>query len=124
LKIAELYESVTNNIIREIEAGNLPPWLKPWKGGKRTGIIPINGATKRHYNGLNILVLWSEREAKGYPINEWVTFKQCQALGGNVRKGEKSTHVIFVKKLTIKDEQDEERLIPMMKAYSVFNGAP
>jgi antirestriction protein ArdC len=120
LKIAELYEQVTRNIIAEIEAGNLPPWLKPWKEGRRTGIIPINGATKRHYNGLNILVLWSEREAKGYPINEWVTYKQCQALGGNVRKGEKSTHVIFVKKLLVKDD-DEERKIPMMKCYSVFN---
>jgi antirestriction protein ArdC len=120
LKIAELYEQVTRDIITQIEAGNLPPWLRPWKGGRRTGIIPINGATKRHYNGLNILVLWAEREAKGYPINEWVTFKQALDLGGNVRNGEKSTHVIFVKKLLIK-EDDEERKIPMMKCYSVFN---
>src|SRR3954452_19539000 len=105
MQMQQLYAAVTNNIIAEIEAGNLPPWLKPWKEGRRTGIIPINGATKRHYNGLNILVLWGEREAKGYPINEWLTYKQCQEIGGQVRKGEKSTHVIFVKKLLIKDEQ-------------------
>jgi len=66
-------------------------------------------------------VLWSEREAKQYPANEWVTYKQCQALGGNVKKGEKSTHVIFVKKLAVKDERDEERQIPMMRLYNVFN---
>jgi antirestriction protein ArdC len=121
MKIADLYQSVTNSIVAEIEAGNLPPWLKPWKTGRRTGIIPINGATKRHYNGLNVLVLWSEREAKQYPVNEWVTYKQCQALGGNVKKGEKSTHVIFVKKHAVKNDRDEEKQIPMMRLYNVFN---
>src|SRR5580704_9318459 len=120
MKIADLYTSVTNSIIKDIEAGNLPPWLKPWKDGRRTGLVPINGVTKRHYNGLNVLVLWAEREAKAYPINEWLTFKQCQSLGGHVKKGEKSTHVIFVRKLLIKEKEDE-KLIPMMKLYSVFN---
>lgn len=119
-KVDDLYRRVTNSIIAEIEAGNLPPWLKPWKSGKRTGIMPINIATNRAYSGINVLVLWAEREAKGYTSPHWLTFKQCQALGGHVRKGEKSTGVIFVKKLSI-EENDEEKLIPMMKLYSVFN---
>jgi len=39
-----------------------------------------------------------------------------------VKKGEKSTHIIFVKKLSIREEgADEDKLIPMMKAYSVFD---
>ena len=48
MQVQQLYERVTANIISEIEAGNLPPWLKPWKGGRRTGIIPINASTKIH----------------------------------------------------------------------------
>lgn len=122
MHISALYESVTNNIIREIEAGNLPPWLKPWKGGRRTGIIPINAATKRHYNGLNILVLWGEREEKGYPTAEWLTYKQCQSIGGQVKGGEKSSHVIYVNRTTV-GEGDEAKLVPFMRCYSVFNVA-
>lgn len=124
MKLTELYEGVTKNIIREIEAGNLPPWLLPWKKGRTTGIIPVNASTKAHYNGLNVLLLWAEREQKQYPSAEWLTYKQCQALGGQVRRGETSTHIIFVKKLNVKDAHtDEEKLIPMMRSYSVFNVA-
>ena len=31
VKLNELYEKVTNNIVSEIEKGNLPPWLKRMK---------------------------------------------------------------------------------------------
>lgn len=122
LKVAELYEQVTRNIVTQIEAGNLPPWLLPWKRSKRTGIMPINAATARAYSGINVLVLWSEREAKGYDAPLWLTFKQCQAIGGQVKKGEKASHIIYANKTTVKDKQtDEERLIPFMKCFAVFN---
>jgi antirestriction protein ArdC len=117
-----LYDSVTANIIQAIEKGDLPPWLKPWKEGRRTGIMPINAATKSRYHGLNVLMLWAERDEKAYPTAEWLTFKQALDLGGHVRKGEKSTHVIFVKRLNVKDsETEEDKQVPMMKVYSVFN---
>lgn len=58
MKVHELYENVTRNIINEIEAGNLPPWLLPFKRSRRTGILPMNAATNRPYNGINIFVLW------------------------------------------------------------------
>lgn len=120
MSVQELYSRVTANIINEIEAGNLPPWLKPWKQGRRGGIMPVNAATSRPYSGLNVLVLWSEREEKGYAQASWLTFKQCEALGGHVKKGEKSTHVIYVNKAVVKD-QEEERLVPFMKMFHVFN---
>lgn len=124
MKVTDLYKSVTDNIIREIEAGNLPPWLKPWKGGRRTGIVPVNASTKAHYNGINVLVLWAEREAKGYPTAEWLTYKQCHAIGGQVRVGEKAAHIVYANKTVVKPEgTDEERLIPFMRCYAVFNVA-
>jgi len=122
VRIDELYTRVTNQIISEIEAGNLPPWLKPWKQGKRTGIVPVNVSTGAHYNGINVLVLWSEREAKGWSTAYWLTYKQCQALGGQVRAGEKSAHIIYANKVLVKDE-DEERRVPFLKCYAVFNAA-
>ena len=60
-------------------------------------------------------------------VNNWLTFKQCQDKGGHVRKGEKSTPVIFWKWLDRKDADISEResstngKIPMLRYYSVFN---
>ena len=51
-----------------------------------------------------------------------MTFKQAQELGANVRKGEHGTHVVFTKKLTI-EEDDNERQINMLRWYTVFNVA-
>ena len=120
----ELYERVTNNIIREIEAGNAPPWLKPWKQGKRTGILPVNASTNQPYNGINVLALWAEREEKSYPSPYWLTYKQCQSIGGQVRAGEKAAHIIYVNKTLVKDEgSGDERLVPFMRCSAVFNVA-
>ena len=52
MKMSDLYASVTNRIVAELEAG-APPWVKPWKDGRRTGIMPQNAATGRAYSGVN-----------------------------------------------------------------------
>lgn len=123
MHVKELYERVTNQIVSEIEAGNLPPWLKPWKQQRRTGIIPVNASTHNHYNGINILVLWAERAEKGYATAEWLTYKQCEALDGQVKKGERSTHIIYVNKTLVQKGTDDEKLVPFMRCFSVFNVA-
>jgi hypothetical protein len=45
--------------------------------------------------------------------------------GGNVRRGEHSTKVYFVKKLHVHDKGSDDnsatRLVPMMRDYTVFN---
>ena len=55
----------------------------------------------------------------------FLTFKQAIDAGGNVRKGEHGTKVFFVKQLQVKDagggEDDEPRLVPMLREYTVFN---
>jgi len=60
------------------------------------------------------------RDENGYPTGEWLTFKQAQALGANVKKAEKGTRVVFTKKLTIEEEEDT-RDIFMLKTFYVFN---
>jgi antirestriction protein ArdC len=120
VKVHDLYEKVTRNIIAEIEAGNLPPWLLPFKRSKRTGIMPVNAYTGAAYQGMNILTLWAEREEKQFPSPLWLTYKQCQMMGGQVRKGEKSSPIIYVNRTTV-GEGDDERTIPFMRLFSVFN---
>jgi antirestriction protein ArdC len=91
-----LYREITDKIIAELEQG-VVPWVQPWNGGNQLCPLglPLNGLTRRSYSGINILLLWSALEERGFASSYWVTFKQCIAMGGTVRKGEKGTHVYF-----------------------------
>ncbi|KGT93878.1 DNA primase [Erwinia typographi] len=94
----DLYQQVTDKIVASIELGVLP-WRKPWRDSKRfaESPIPSNASTGRHYNGINIMLLWLSAEEQGFNSNRWLTWKQAQAAGGNVRKGEKATVAVFFK---------------------------
>lgn len=124
MNIAAVYEAVTQSIVAELEQG-AAPWVKPWKGGKRVGIMPMNAVTGHHYSGINIPILWHAADVHGYPTNAWLTFKQALEKGACVRKGEKGTQVVFTKRLSVKrdDDTDEERQISMLRAFTVFNVA-
>jgi antirestriction protein ArdC len=123
MHISALYESVTSRIIDEMKNGTVP-WTKPWRSGKTVGVMPMNAMTGRSYNGINIPLLWHSADVHGYPTHGWLTYKQALAAGGQVRKGEKSTTVVFTKKLRIKDKDtDEDKQIGMLRTFAVFNEA-
>ncbi|NJR42512.1 MAG: ArdC family protein [Akkermansiaceae bacterium] len=67
--------------------------------------LPVNGLTRRSYSGINILLLWSALEERGFGSPYWVTFKQCIAMGGSVRKVEKGTYVYFADKFVPQKEK-------------------
>ena len=124
-----LYRDITDKIIVQLEQG-IVPWVQPWTSGKQHSPLglPINGLTRRSYSGINILLLWSAREEKGFASNYWVTFKQCIAMGGSVLKGEHGTHVYFSDKFVSTKEKaraeqdgDEAASIAFLKRYVVFN---
>jgi antirestriction protein ArdC len=118
----DLYSEVSARIVAELEAG-AAPWVKPWSAtpGANT---PCNAATSRPYSGCNVVLLWMA-QAVGYRTPRFLTFKQALELGGNVRKGEHGTKVHFVKQLQVRDQGADDststRVIPMMRAYTVFN---
>lgn len=65
MHINDLYRSVTNRIIEELERG-AAPWLKPWKTDNRRGsLMPTNAATSRPYRGINIPILWDAADRRG-----------------------------------------------------------
>jgi antirestriction protein ArdC len=115
---------VTARIVVELEAGT-PPWIQPWSRTPGAN-IPCNAVTGRAYSGVNRLLLWTTR-AKGWLTPRFLTFKQAQAAGGHVRKGEHGCHVVFVKDLPVKDsdnEEEEKRYVRMPpKYFVVFNVA-
>lgn len=123
---SHIYEEVTSAIVAELEAG-VAPWVKPWKSGACGYCMPVNAATNRAYRGVNILALWSTTVRGGYPTHRFVTFRQAQALGGSIRKGEKATPIVFLKSATKAgaDEETEEeprgREVRFLRYYWVFN---
>jgi antirestriction protein ArdC len=122
LKLANLYAQVTNTIVTELESGAVP-WIRPWRNTAPVGtVMPHNAATNRPYSGINIPILWGAALGGGYDCHLWMTYKQALAGGAQVRGGEHGTIVVFTKKLKVGDE-DEERLVSMLRTYTVFNVA-
>lgn len=115
----DLYHDVTARILAELERG-AAPWIKPWSATPGQN-VPCNAVTNRPYSGCNVILLWLARN-RGWSTPRFVTFKQALAAGGNVRKGEHGTRVYFVKQLRVTEgEEGDEKLIPMMREYTVFN---
>jgi len=109
----KVYEIITEKIISELDKGNIP-WHRPWTG---TG-YPKNLISKKEYRGINVFLL----SCQGYASPYWISYKQAQELGGNVKKGEKSTMVVFWKQIKIKDKEDNtDKTIPLLRYYRVFN---
>ena len=129
MHINELYRSVTNRIIEELERG-AAPWLKPWKTGRSgCSLMPRNAATNRPYRGINIPILWDAADRRGFPSHAWMTLRQANEKGGRVRRRERGTTVVLLKRLDPKDEDGEPgekatgKSRAMLRTYTVFNVA-
>ena len=116
----DLYQTVTDQIIRSIESGT-PAWRKPWTGDMGGAPFPRR-SNGEQYRGINVLMLWLAAEEKGYRSPYWFTYRQAQEAGGQVRKGEKSATVVKYGTFDREDEASgEERKVPYLRAYRVFN---
>lgn len=119
----EIRQSITNRIIDALTNGKIP-WRKPWTGveGPRT---PTNFLNKRRYSGINIPILWSQGQEKGYALDFWATFNQWKSAGASVKKGEKATQIVFFKpiKRTVTDANGNDKVesFPLLRTFSVFN---
>jgi antirestriction protein ArdC len=119
----DIYQEITDKIISSLEDGFIP-WRKPWNA-KNSGNSPFqnNFVSKEDYRGANQWLLEVVAHKENYASKHWLTFKQCKALGGNVKKGEKGTRIAFWKFFDSKEvlEDGTNKRIPMAKHYTVFN---
>ena len=114
----DVYQTVTDAIVAALEAGGVRPWVKGWA---ETGGLQLreNG---QEYRGVNQFLLGLIAASMGYTSPYWLTFKQAQADGMTVRKGERGSLVVFTKRIAIKDDATgEDKVIPILKHYTVFN---
>jgi len=136
-------QTITTKIVAAIEAldPNEPVHM-PWHRMGRSW-APRNAQTGNYYGGSNIIALAAEAaDTENHPQWDsplWATYKQWADIGGQVRKGETSTHIVkWVPKRRNQHDNDDRprtpdgepmmtldelapRLVP--KVYSVFNVA-
>jgi antirestriction protein ArdC len=123
----DVYATVTSQIINAIEKG-VGNWRMPWHTSGRYSFSPINVTSHKPYRGINTVCLWAAAQAKGYESGEWGTYKQWLERGAQVRKGEKSTTVVFWKFANGSSESQDgdestvssSRLL-FTRGYAVFN---
>jgi len=110
------YEIVTESIIKQLKSG-VAPWRKPWRTE-----TPANLVGRKEYRGINIFLLASQGCGSRY----WVTYRQAQALGGTVRKGQRGCKVVFWKiseyrRENQEKEETENHKSILLRYYTVFN---
>ena len=122
----DVYTRITNAIVSQLERG-VRPWIKPWSTDRAAWRFtrPLRH-TGVPYSGINVLSLWASASGRGYAAPIWMTYRQALELGGQVRKGEAGTPVVYANVMTKVDTDrasgDElERAIRFLKGYTVFN---
>lgn len=109
-----VYQIVTDRIVKQLEAG-VVPWRKPWT---HRDLRPRNGATRKLYHGVNAMMLGCTPFDSPY----WLTFRQAQMWGGHVKKGEQGLPVVFWNFVKREDQDSgEAKTVPFLKYYTVFN---
>jgi antirestriction protein ArdC len=109
----DTYQLITDRIIAKLEAGTIP-----WKHFATSPLAePKNFVSKKAYRGINHFLLSGEHSS-----DYWLTFKQAIDAGGNVKRGEKSTPIVFWKFNKYEDKTTGEiKEIPFLRHYNVFN---
>jgi antirestriction protein ArdC len=114
---ADIYQTITERLVEHLKRGTVP-WQKPW-------LRVQDLVSQKPYRGINCLLLGSA----DYRTPYWATFKQVVDLGGRVKKGEKSTPIIYYKILENRDdvgnlvilEEGRPARIPFVRWSNVFN---
>ena len=122
----DVYTRITASIVAQLERG-VRPWAPAWSAAHPAGPItrPLRHAGQP-YSGINVLSLWASAMAHGFAAPIWMTYRQAGELGGQVRKGEKGSPVVYANAMTKTDTDaasgDEvEKTIRFLKGYTVFN---
>lgn len=103
----DIHQHITNQIVAAIEAG-AGEFRLPWHRAAGNIMRPVNVASKRPYQGVNILTLWAAGDASGYESGTWGTYRQWGEAGAQVKKGEKAAYIVFYKEITVAAAESSE----------------
>lgn len=134
MKKQDVHTKITNDIIELMEKGEVV-WRKPWKHAG--AVSHSNFKSKSAYRGINAFITYATAVVNEFDSPYWLTFKQAQELGGSIKKGSKSTSIVFYAKVWVdangkkvyqaKNVSDAEmvaqgyRKIMTPRYYNIFN---
>jgi antirestriction protein ArdC len=126
----DVYRAITDQIIASIEAGTEHPQM-PWHRAGGSIERPTNVESKNAYRGVNTVALWASAYCQQFDHGLWGAYRQWQEKGAQVRKGEKSSIIIFYRDLqpherdtqSSGDDDDRGNRFFVARASRVFNVA-
>ena len=118
----DIHQTITNQILEALEQARATG-RRLWDSQPS---LPLNLTTNKPYSGINILTLWAAGLSRGYRSPLWLTYKQAEGIGGQVRKGEHGTHCVFYKPWESTDTnaatgETETVKGAVLKSFRVFN---
>ncbi len=126
----DIRQAITDKIIAMLEKGGNEARTRWTKAAQRG--FPRNGKTGDAYQGVNVLILWDAAIESGYASNVWMTYKQAESIGAQVRKGEKAVMCAYFEMVKRKggeagqgegEEGGKAGFFPMCKPFWLFNVA-
>jgi antirestriction protein ArdC len=103
-------EKIAETFLNKWKDSGVCPWVKPWSSRFGGGLsCNIHGDM---YTGVNAMML---------PAGIYGTYKQWQAEGGHVRKGETAFRVVFYTKYKRKDDDEDDAPRKCLKQYACFH---
>jgi antirestriction protein ArdC len=129
-----LHVEVAEKLIEALKAGTAP-WQKPWNSkGLPAFQLPYNAVTGNRYQGINTLSLIMS----GRNDPRWMTYKQADDNGWQIKKGSKSTAIQYIKLYEQRTKRDENGKVvkddkgdpikitvklnrPIITSFAVFN---
>ena len=89
-------------IVARLKEGTAP-WQKPWEDGGQI-VVPHNPVSGTVYKGVNMINL----ALSDFDDPRWMTYKQAQDKGYQVREGSKSTPVLYYQWTKEQDKTDDK----------------
>ena len=118
----DAYQEITDRMLQLVDSAGR--WSPPWRslGMDR----PVNAITGNFYRGINVFMCWASSISNGYGSNRWASYNQWQALGAQVRKGERGTPIIFYKVIEGPTPDDNKLFARGSKVFNAeqVDGAP
>lgn len=122
----DIRAQITADIIEAMEKDGLPPWRQGWS----SGMLAFNASSGKVYQGINQLILGMQP----YGDPRYLTYKQAEYMGLQVRRGERGVRVIKLVEVERKRARqaagaegeivaEENGKALVLKAYTVFNAA-
>lgn len=128
-KVMEERRQLVHQIIENMKQGYILPKPK-WAATPFSFHNPVSNA---NYHGMNMVKLYLYSEAYGYTDTRFMTYKQAQSKGWQVKKGEKGIRLekyIFTKQVEQEnpDTGQKEKVTvrlrrPMVNTFVVFNAS-